>query len=43
MTSVLILYMSRGGHTARIARRLCEHISATGGRVVELGIAGFGS
>ncbi len=26
MTSVLILYMSRGGHTARIARRLCEHI-----------------
>jgi menaquinone-dependent protoporphyrinogen oxidase len=32
MTSVLILYMSRGGHTARIARRLCEHISASGGR-----------
>ena len=32
MTSVLILYMSRGGHTARIARRLCEHIGATGGR-----------
>ena len=24
--------MSRGGHTARIARRLCEHIGATGGR-----------
>ena len=32
MTSVLILYMSRGGHTARIARRLCEHIGANGGR-----------
>ena len=32
MTSVLILYMSRGGHTARIARRLCEHIGASGGR-----------
>ena len=32
MTSVLILYMTRGGHTARIARRLCEHIGATGGR-----------
>ena len=32
MTSVLILYMSRGGHTARIARRLCEHIGAIGGR-----------
>jgi menaquinone-dependent protoporphyrinogen oxidase len=32
MTSVLILYMSRGGHTARIARRLCEHIGAVGGR-----------
>ena len=32
MTSVLVLYMSRGGHTARIARRLCEHIGACGGR-----------
>jgi menaquinone-dependent protoporphyrinogen oxidase len=32
MTSVLILYMSRGGHTARIARRICESISAGGGR-----------
>jgi menaquinone-dependent protoporphyrinogen oxidase len=32
MTSILILYMSRGGHTARIARRLCEHIGAIGGR-----------
>ena len=30
--SVLVLYMSRGGHTARIARRLCASISASGGR-----------
>jgi menaquinone-dependent protoporphyrinogen oxidase len=28
---VLILYMTRGGHTARIARRLCESIAAAGG------------
>ena len=32
MTSVLILYMSRGGHTARIARQLCEHIGTRGHR-----------
>ncbi|MDH4106630.1 MAG: flavodoxin domain-containing protein, partial [Gammaproteobacteria bacterium] len=32
MTSVLILYMSRGGHTARIARRLRESIAAAGGQ-----------
>ena len=30
--SVLILYMTRGGHTARIARRLGESIGAAGGR-----------
>ncbi|HWJ07560.1 MAG TPA: menaquinone-dependent protoporphyrinogen IX dehydrogenase [Steroidobacteraceae bacterium] len=30
--SVLVLYMSRGGHTARIARRLCAGIDAAGGR-----------
>jgi menaquinone-dependent protoporphyrinogen oxidase len=30
--SVLILYMSRGGHTARIARRLCAGIVESGGR-----------
>jgi menaquinone-dependent protoporphyrinogen oxidase len=30
MKSVLVLYMSRGGHTARIARRLCEHIGSNG-------------
>ena len=32
MKSVLVLYMSRGGHTARIARRLCEAIAEAGGR-----------
>lgn len=32
MKSVLVLYMSRGGHTARIARRICESIAASGGR-----------
>jgi menaquinone-dependent protoporphyrinogen oxidase len=30
--SVLVLYMSRGGHTARIARRICEGITAAGGQ-----------
>lgn len=30
--SVLILYMSRGGHTARIARRICASIVAADGR-----------
>jgi menaquinone-dependent protoporphyrinogen oxidase len=32
MKSVLVLYMSRGGHTARVARRICESIAASGGR-----------
>lgn len=32
MTSVLVLYMSRGGHTARVARRICESIRDAGGR-----------
>jgi len=32
MKSVLVLYMSRGGHTARIARRICESVAAAGGR-----------
>jgi len=32
MKSVLVLYMSRGGHTARIARRICESVVAAGGR-----------
>ena len=31
MRSVLILYMSRGGHTARVARRICESVAAEGG------------
>ncbi len=38
MTSVLILYMSRGGHTARIARRLCEHIAAGGGQATMMDV-----
>jgi menaquinone-dependent protoporphyrinogen oxidase len=29
--SVLVLYMTRGGHTARIARRIAESIVAAGG------------
>jgi menaquinone-dependent protoporphyrinogen oxidase len=32
MKSVLVLYMSRGGHTARIARRICEGVVGAGGR-----------
>lgn len=32
MKSVLVLYMSRGGHTARIARAICEGIAGAGGR-----------
>ena len=32
MKTVLVLYMSRGGHTARIARRICEAIAEAGGR-----------
>ena len=32
MRSVLVLYMSRGGHTARIARRICESVTEAGGR-----------
>jgi len=32
MNSVLVLYMSRGGHTARIARRICEGVADAGGR-----------
>jgi menaquinone-dependent protoporphyrinogen oxidase len=32
MKSVLVLYMSQGGHTARIARRICESIAAAGGK-----------
>jgi menaquinone-dependent protoporphyrinogen oxidase len=32
MKSVLVLYWSRGGHTARIARRICESVGEGGGR-----------
>jgi menaquinone-dependent protoporphyrinogen oxidase len=32
MKSVLVLYWSQGGHTARIARKICESIAAAGGR-----------
>lgn len=32
MKSVLVLYMSKGGHTARIARRICDSIAAADGR-----------
>jgi menaquinone-dependent protoporphyrinogen oxidase len=32
MKSVLVLYMSRGGHTARIARRICAGVVEAGGR-----------
>jgi menaquinone-dependent protoporphyrinogen oxidase len=32
MKSVLVLYWSQGGHTARISRRICESIAAAGGR-----------
>jgi len=31
MTTLLVLYMSRGGHTARIARHICASAVAAGG------------
>jgi menaquinone-dependent protoporphyrinogen oxidase len=34
--SVLVLYMSRGGHTARIARRICDSVAAAGGRAEQM-------
>jgi menaquinone-dependent protoporphyrinogen oxidase len=41
MGSILILYMSRRGHTARVARRLCESVVAAGGEaeMMDLGEA----
>jgi menaquinone-dependent protoporphyrinogen oxidase len=41
MKSVLVLYWSRGGHTARIARRICEGVAEAGGRgeMMDLGEA----
>jgi menaquinone-dependent protoporphyrinogen oxidase len=38
MKSVLVLYMSQGGHTARIARKICESIRAGGGRAEMMSI-----
>ncbi|HEX7373932.1 MAG TPA: menaquinone-dependent protoporphyrinogen IX dehydrogenase [Steroidobacteraceae bacterium] len=38
MKSVLILYWSRRGHTARIARRIGEAIAAAGGRATTMDI-----
>ena len=38
MKSVLVLYYSHGGHTARIARRIWETIIAEGNRAVRRGI-----
>lgn len=32
MKSVLVLYLSRGGHTARVARHICAAITEAGGR-----------
>jgi menaquinone-dependent protoporphyrinogen oxidase len=32
MTSVLVLYCSQRGHTARVARRICDSVTAAGGR-----------
>jgi menaquinone-dependent protoporphyrinogen oxidase len=32
MKSLLVLYVSRGGHTARIARRICDAAREAGGR-----------
>lgn len=36
LPSVLVLYMSRGGHTARIARRICDSVAAAGGRAEQM-------
>ena len=38
MTSVLVLYMSKGGHTARIARRICQSIETAGGKADMMGL-----
>ena len=38
MTSVLVLYMSKGGHTARIARRICESIEQAGGKAAMMNL-----
>lgn len=38
MTTVLVLYMSRQGHTARIARHICASIEAAGGRATMMDV-----
>ncbi|MCU0975126.1 MAG: menaquinone-dependent protoporphyrinogen IX dehydrogenase [Steroidobacteraceae bacterium] len=38
MTSVLVLYMSRQGHTARIARHICQSIEAAGSRAAMMDV-----
>jgi menaquinone-dependent protoporphyrinogen oxidase len=38
MTSVLVLYTSRQGHTARIARHICQSIEAAGGEAAMMDI-----
>ena len=38
MRSVLVIYMSRQGHTARVARRLCESIVEAGGKAAMMDV-----
>lgn len=38
MKSVLVLYWSRRGHTARVARRICAAIEAAGGRATMMDV-----
>lgn len=38
MKSVLVVYMSRQGHTARVARRLCESIAKAGGKATMMDV-----
>ena len=38
MKSVLVIYMSRQGHTARVARRLCESIVEAGGKATMMDV-----
>jgi menaquinone-dependent protoporphyrinogen oxidase len=38
MSSVLVLYWSVRGHTARVARRICESVEAAGGRAAMMDV-----
>ena len=38
MKSVLVIYMSRQGHTARVARRLCESIVEAGSKATMMDV-----